>query len=230
MIEPALYLVATPIGNLGDLSPRAVEVLQSSSCIFCEDTRHSQRLFKRLEIERPLLSCHEHNEAGRVQQALDDVAAGKVVSLISDAGTPAISDPGFRMVRAFRAAGQKVISIPGPCAAIAALAASGLPTDQFRFMGFLPPKSAARLRNFEALKDASETLVFYESTHRILKFLKDLRSVMGDDRTVCVARELTKLHETMHTGRLAQVDEAVNQGSQKGEFVVLIAREGYSLS
>lgn len=230
MIEPALYLVATPIGNLGDLSPRAVEVLKASSCVLCEDTRHSQRLFKRLEFERTLLSCHEHNETGRIQQALDDVASGKVVSLISDAGTPAISDPGFRIVRAFRAAGQKVISIPGPCAAIAAIAASGLPTDQFRYLGFLPPKSAARLRNFETLKDASETLVFYESTHRILKFLKDLRSVVGDERIVCVARELTKMHETTHTGPLLEVEEAVTRGSQKGEFVVLIAREGYSLT
>lgn len=229
MTEPALYLVATPIGNLGDLSQRAVEVLRASSCILCEDTRHSQRLLKKLEIASPLLSCHEHNEAGRIQQALDDVAEGKVVSLISDAGTPAISDPGFRLVRAFRAAGQKVIPIPGPCAAIAALSASGLPTDQFRFIGFLPPKSAARLRNFKALKEVQETLIFYESTHRILKFINDLRTVVGDDRIVCVARELTKMHETMHTGRLAEVEDAVQKGSQKGEFVVLIAREGYSL-
>lgn len=227
--EPALYLVATPIGNLADVTLRALDVLRSADRLYAEDTRHSQRLLQEHGIERSASPCHEHNEQAVALDIVRAIEAGLSCAIISDAGTPGISDPGFRAVRACRAAGLKVIPIPGPNAAVAALSVSGLPTDQFLFMGFLPPRRAARIRVFEGHVDTPATLVFYESTHRIDKFLADAESVFGPERLVCLARELTKRHETVVTAPLQRVREALAQGSSKGEFVVLIAKAGYTL-
>lgn len=224
-----LYLIATPIGHLGDVSRRAVSLMKSVDRLYAEDTRHSRRLLNALEIDRALLPCHEHNEAALAEQICRFIGEGRSCGLISDAGTPGISDPGFRVVRACRKAGLPVIPVPGPNAAIAALSVSGLPTDRFHFMGFPAPKRAARMRIFEENRDCPGTLVFHESTHRIGKFLEDAESVLGPDRIVCVARELTKQHESVLTGPLQQVRKQLAAGSSKGEFVVLIAKEGYTL-
>lgn len=224
-----LYLIATPIGNLGDLSPRAASLIQQLDHLYAEDTRHSMRLLQHLGIERSLQPCHEHNESVVANQVVELVSAGRSCGFLSDAGTPGISDPGFRLVRACRKAGLDVIPVPGPCAAIAALAVSGLPTDRFQFIGFLPPKRAARLRTFEAMQHCPDTLIFYESTHRIEKFLQDAEDTFGPERCICIARELTKLHETVITGPLSEVRERAASRSSKGEFVVLIAKKGYSL-
>jgi 16S rRNA (cytidine1402-2'-O)-methyltransferase len=228
-IPAGLYLVATPIGNLGDISARALQILGGAQLILCEDTRHSAKLLAKFEIKAPLLSCHEHNEQDRVEMIASRIESGECIAMISDAGTPGISDPGFRLVRSLRAKGLPVQSIPGPCALIAALSISGLPTDSFRYFGFLPPKSAARKRTFSEYQDESATLVFYESTHRIIKFLDDLIKTLGPQRIVCVARELTKLHETVITGSAAGVLDQLQKGSQKGEFVVMIAKKDYQL-
>ncbi len=228
-LDSALYLVATPIGNLGDLTRRAIETLESADHLYAEDTRHSRKLLLHLCIERNLQPCHEHNEAAVCQDVIRMIGNGQSCALISDAGSPGISDPGFRLVRACRKAGLPVYSIPGPSAVITALSISGLPPDSFRFVGFLPPKRAARLRFFEENKANSETLVFFESTHRIDKFLEDALSVFGGERAICIARELTKRHETVLTGTLNQVREQFAKGSSKGEFVVMVAKEGYEL-
>jgi 16S rRNA (cytidine1402-2'-O)-methyltransferase len=228
-LEPALYLIATPIGNLGDISKRAVDTLRQVDRLYAEDTRHSRKLLNHLEIDRPLIPCHEHNELAMAEEVLRRVESGETCGLISDAGTPGISDPGFRLVRALRKAGLPVVSIPGASALLVALSASGLPTDSFRFHGFLPPKRAARLRHFEENKDVPETLAYFESTHRIGKFLEDAESALGPTRCICVARELTKRHETVLTGPIQEVRERFAAGSAKGEFVVLIAKEGYTL-
>lgn len=228
-LDPGLYLVATPIGNLGDISRRAIETLKGVDRLYAEDTRHSRKLLNHLEIDRSLIPCHEHNETNLAREICRYLAEGHSCGLISDAGTPGISDPGFRLVRACRKEGLPVFSIPGPNAVISALAVSGLPTDSFTFMGFLQPKRAARLRAFEANKDNSTTLAFFESTHRIEKFLTDAEEILGPERVVCVARELTKKHETVLTGPLHSVRERFAKGSSKGEFVVLIAKEGYAL-
>jgi 16S rRNA (cytidine1402-2'-O)-methyltransferase len=222
-----LHLIATPIGNLGDISQRAREVLAGVDRLYAEDTRHSRKLLNHLGIDRQLLSCHEHNEtaiAGEVVRAIGD---GLSCGLISDAGSPGISDPGFRLVRACRKAGLPVTSIPGPSAVIAALSISGLPTDRFRFVGFLPPKRAARLRHFEEVKESGETQVYFESTHRIDKFIDDAAEVFGLDRVICIARELTKVHETVLTGPIGEVRERFEKGSSKGEFVVMVAKKDY---
>lgn len=228
-ISAGLYLVATPIGNLGDISSRALEILSNARLILCEDTRHSAKLLSKFEIKAPLLSCHEHNEQDRVAIVASHIEGGECIAMISDAGTPGISDPGFRLVRGLRAKGLPVHSVPGPCAMISALSISGLPTDSFRYFGFLPPKSAARKRTFSEYEDESATLVFYESTHRIIKFLEDLIETLGGQRVVCVARELTKLHETVLTGPAGEVLAKLQKSSQKGEFVVLIAKKDYQL-
>jgi 16S rRNA (cytidine1402-2'-O)-methyltransferase len=228
-LEPALYLIATPIGNLGDISRRAEDTLRQVNRLYAEDTRHSRKLLNHLGIDRQLIPCHEHNELAMSEEVVRHVENGETCGLISDAGTPGISDPGFRLVRALRKAGLPVVSIPGASAILVALSASGLPTDSFRFYGFLPPKRAARLRHFEENKDVPETLAYFESTHRIGKFLEDAESVFGPDRCICVARELTKRHETVLTGPLQEVRERFASGSAKGEFVVLIAKEGYAL-
>ncbi len=227
--DAGLYLVATPIGNLGDISARAIETLKSVDVLYAEDTRHSRKLLNHLGIERTLVACHEHNESTMAAEIVSRIEAGDSCGLISDAGSPGISDPGFRLVRACRKAGVPVIPIPGPSAVIAALSVSGLPTDSFRFVGFLPPKKSARLRNFEENRSGTETLVYFESTHRINKFLDDAESVFGGDRTICIARELTKRHETVLSGTISAVKERFQQGSSKGEFVVMVAKEGYLL-
>lgn len=228
-LEPALYLVATPIGNLADCSPRALHVLREAAVLMAEDTRHSRKLLAHFGIDRPCQPCHEHNEAAMVERICAWIRDGRSCAFISDAGTPAISDPGFRIVRACRACGLPVIPIPGPNAAIAALCASGLPTDQFRFVGFLPPKRAARLRTFSALRDDPATLIFFESTHRIAKFLDDALEAFGPQRTICVAREITKKHEAFIVGTLDLVRAQCNAASQKGEFVVLVAKADFTL-
>lgn len=228
--EPGtLYLVSTPIGNIGDISERAKALLRSCDRILCEDTRHTGKLLKLLGIENTLVPNHEHNEVALAGQMADALQGGESLALVSDAGTPAISDPGFRLVRECRARGIPVAPVPGPIAAIAALSASGLPTDRFGFFGFLPPKSAARRRFLEERRGDDATLILYESPHRMEKFLDEIVDVLGEDRCICVARELTKLHETIHSGSAAGVREKVRRGSGKGEFVVLIAKEGYAL-
>ena len=226
---PGLYLVATPIGNLGDITRRAVETLQQVDRVYAEDTRHSRKLLNHLDIDLQLIPCHEHNEAALAEEVVRLVSVGGSCALISDAGSPGISDPGFRLVRACRKTGLPVTAIPGPSAVIAALSISGLPTDAFRFEGFLPPKRAARLRHFTENRDARQTLVYFESTHRIEKFLEDAESVFGPDRVVCVARELTKHHETVLTGPLGNLRVDLAQRSSKGEFVIMVAKEGYQL-
>jgi 16S rRNA (cytidine1402-2'-O)-methyltransferase len=225
-----LLLVATPIGNLDDLTPRAKSSLESADLVACEDTRVTGKLLHHIGISPPTLSYREENEKALAPQLADRIANGETIALVSDAGFPAISDPGFRLVRECRARNLPVQPIPGPMAGITALAASGLPTDSFLFVGFLPPKKSARQKFFETHKDLPHTIILYESRHRILKALDDLVGTLGPDRTICVAREITKLHETFNCGPAESVRSAVTQQSQKGEFVLLIAKEGYSLT
>lgn len=228
-LPAGLYVVGTPIGNLGDLSPRARSVLAQADEVACEDTRVSRRLFADGPEKPPLRPFHDHNEAAMAEALAERIAGGARVALISDAGMPGISDPGFRLVRICRKHGLPVFAVPGPTAVTTALAVSGLPTDQFAFFGFLPPKSAARRRHLEAHAGDAVTLVHYESTHRIHKFLDEIVEVLGPGRCICVARELTKLHETVLTGPAAEVRERLQAGSAKGEFVVLVAKDGFEL-
>lgn len=224
MSEPVLYIVATPIGNLADLSERAREVLASVDYIAAEDTRHSGRLLSHFNIKGQLISVHDHNERQRCEHIINLLGSGHSIALVSDAGTPLISDPGFHLVRAVREAGYRVSPVPGSCAFIAALSASGLPSDRFQFIGFLPSKSGARVQALEALAGNSETLVFYESTHRIIDSLTAMAQVFGGDRYVVVARELTKTFETIHGDRLTDLLVWIQADSnqQRGEFVVLV--------
>ncbi|NBB79313.1 MAG: 16S rRNA (cytidine(1402)-2'-O)-methyltransferase [Verrucomicrobia bacterium] len=226
-----LTLVAAPIGNLGDVTSRAIETLKNADIIACEDTRITGKLLNKLGIEKsaPLLSYREENEIHLAGQLADRIAVGERVALIADAGMPAISDPGFRLVRECRGRGLPVTAAPGMTAATTALALSGLPSDGFLYVGFLPPKRAARKRFFEKYLDFEYTLVVYESCHRIGKFLDDLVDVMGAERCISVGRELTKLHETVHSGPAAEVRDRVASRSQKGEFVVTIAKQGFTL-
>ncbi|MDZ7853381.1 MAG: 16S rRNA (cytidine(1402)-2'-O)-methyltransferase [Halomonas sp.] len=220
----SLYVVATPIGNLDDLSPRAARVLGEVAVIAAEDTRHSGRLLRHLGLSRPMLSLHEHNEASRVEQLDARLVAGESIALVSDAGTPLISDPGFVLVRELRARGRSIVPVPGPCALVAALSAAGIPTDRFLFQGFLPAKGGGRRGRLEALVTREETLVFYESPHRIRDTLADLAVTLGERRVV-LARELTKAFETFLDGSaaelLARMDEDTDQA--RGEFVVMVA-------
>ncbi len=218
-----LYVVATPIGNLDDLSARGAAILGSVARIAAEDTRHSSRLLGRLGISVPMLSLHEHNEAARVAQLTEYLAAGEDIALISDAGTPLISDPGFILVRELRALDYPVVPIPGPSALITALSAAGLPTNRFRFGGFLPAKPGARKQVLEALRESDETLVFYESPHRILHTLDTLEAVMPE-RPVVLARELTKTFETFLSGTPTVLRERLvsDPNQARGEFVVMI--------
>ncbi|MBB3330013.1 16S rRNA (cytidine1402-2'-O)-methyltransferase [Halomonas campaniensis] len=217
-------MVATPIGNLEDLSPRAARLLGEVALIAAEDTRHTAGLLRHLGLSVPMLSLHEHNEAARVEQLDARLAAGEALALVSDAGTPLISDPGFVLVRELRARGRRVVPVPGPCALVAALSAAGLPTDRFAFQGFLPAKGAGRRGRLETLAAREETLVFYESPHRIRDTLADLATVMGDRRVV-LARELTKTFETFLDGSaealLARME--VDPDQARGEFVVMVA-------
>ncbi|NDV63330.1 16S rRNA (cytidine(1402)-2'-O)-methyltransferase [Puniceicoccales bacterium CK1056] len=228
-LPAGLYLIATPIGNLGDVSQRAIKTMSDVNRLYAEDTRHSRKLLNHLGIDRGLLACHEHNEAALTEEICRMISNGDSCGLISDAGTPGISDPGFRLVRACRKAGLPVIPIPGASAVVTALSVSGLPTDSFLFVGFLPPKRAARLRHFEENKEVQTTLVYFESTHRIEKFITDAETVFGPDRVICIARELTKHHETVLTGPLQEVASRFAKGSSKGEYVVMVAKEGYTL-
>ncbi len=224
MSEPVLYVVATPIGNLDDMTPRAVDVLRQADLIAAEDTRHSKRLLTHFSIDTPLWSCHEHNERQVSEKILERLLKGDSVALISDAGTPLISDPGYFLVRTVRGAGVKVVPVPGACAIIAALSVSGLATDRFFFEGFLPAKSSARKKKFETLGGLDTTWGYYESTHRICDSLCDCEEVLGGDRYIVLAREITKTFETVIAGTVKQVREKLEQdlNQRKGEFVVLV--------
>lgn len=224
-----LYVVATPIGNLKDITLRALEVLQDVDFILAEDTRHSQILLTHYQITTSLHALHEHNEKSKCAWVLKQLQAGKGCALISDAGTPLISDPGFYLVRFLRDAGVSVVPVPGACALIGALSASGLPTNAFVFEGFLPVKEEQRRSLLKKLKTEKRTLVFYESCHRILETLLDMKHVFGGERQAVLARELTKTYESILSGNIFELHDTLvkNLGSQKGEFVILIA--GYSL-
>ena len=224
MSLPTLYVVATPIGNLADLTPRAQQVLTDVDLVAAEDTRHTGKLLQHFNIKANLISVHDHNERQRAGLIIDQLADGKSVALVSDAGTPLISDPGFVLVRAVKEAGYAVSPIPGCCAFVAALSASGMPSDRFSFIGFLPAKTGARVKALEQLADREETLIFYESTHRIVDSLRDMRSVFGDQRRVGVAREITKTFETIHSAPVADLIEwmLADSNQQRGEFVVMV--------
>ncbi|RRJ85352.1 16S rRNA (cytidine(1402)-2'-O)-methyltransferase [Aestuariirhabdus litorea] len=219
-----LYVVATPIGNLEDISARAIRVLGEVDLIAAEDTRHSARLLDHLGVSTPMLAYHDHNERERSGRLLDRIAAGESVALISDAGTPLISDPGYHLVSEARQRGIRVVPVPGASAMIAALSVAGLPSDRFQFEGFLPAKRGARRQRIEQLASAEATWIFYESTHRILDCMEDLVELLGDDRELVVAREISKTFETIQGGPVAEVLEWMRGDSnqQRGEFVVLV--------
>lgn len=225
MDKGCLYIVAMPIGNRDDITERARQVLSAVELIAVEDTRHSRPLLQALGISTPLLALHEHNELKLVGRLVGQLSAGGTIALISDAGTPLISDPGFPLVRACRQAGVRVVPIPGPSAVICALSAAGLPTDRFLFEGFPARMPAARRDQFARLKEATMTLIFYESSHRILDSLADMAAVFGEGRPAVLARELTKLHETILSESLGVLVERVSRdpNQQKGEFVVMVA-------
>lgn len=225
-VQPgSLYVVATPIGNLDDISARALRILRDVALIAAEDTRHSARLLQHFGIETPLAACHEHNERDQGGRFLARLQAGEDVALISDAGTPLISDPGYHLVRQARAAGFAVVPVPGACALIAALSAAGLPSDRFIFEGFLPAKAAGRRARLEQVREEPRTLIFYEAPHRILECLQDMCDVFGGDRPALLARELTKTFETLQGLPLAELCEwvAADSNQQRGECVVLVA-------
>jgi 16S rRNA (cytidine1402-2'-O)-methyltransferase len=218
-----LYLVATPIGNLRDITFRAVEVLKGVDVIACEDTRHTRKLLNALEIDNKLVSYHDHNESERAAELAEMLAAGKSVAVVSDAGTPGINDPGFRLVQAAREAGAAVVPIPGAVAFVNAAVASGLPTDSLFFGGFLPAKTGERRRRLEELREIPATLIFYEAPHRLIASLRDCRDVLGD-RNASVARELTKLHEEIATAPLSVLIERFQTDTVRGEIVLTIDR------
>lgn len=229
MEEGTLYVVATPIGNLSDISERALETLRSCDLVACEDTRITGAMLRKFGIEKEMFVNEDSRERGVAPLLLERLKAGKNVALVSDAGTPCISDPGFRIVRACRACGVKVVPVPGACAFASALSASGLPSDSFLFVGFLPAKTAARKNFFEKYADFGHTLIFYESPYRIEKFVDDALEVFGGDRIVCVAKEISKMFERFFVGRLADVAAEVKKSSTKGEFVVIVAPDGFTL-
>ncbi len=220
-----LYIVATPIGNLADLTERAKQVLNSVDVIACEDTRHTQKLLQHLGVRKPLLSVHDHNERERTEQVIHHLRQGQTMALVSDAGTPLISDPGFPLVQALRAEGLTVSPVPGVSAIITALSAAGLPTDRFTFEGFLPHKAGGRREKLAALIQEPRTLVFYESKHRILETLQLMTEAFGRERKACVARELTKTFESFYSGTLPEIitQLQVDEDQQKGEFVVMVS-------
>jgi 16S rRNA (cytidine1402-2'-O)-methyltransferase len=223
-VRGTLYVVATPIGNLGDMSPRAREVLAQADIVAAEDTRHTRGLLSQIGVESRLIAYHEHNESERVPELLGRLGEGLAVALVSDAGTPLVSDPGWRLVHAARAAGFDVVPIPGPCALTAALCASGLPTDRFVFEGFLPRRDAARIERLGALREEPRTLVFYEAVHRIVETVDALCAVLGAERPAVLARELTKTHEQIVAGSLAELAPRLGADIPLlGEFVIVVA-------
>jgi 16S rRNA (cytidine1402-2'-O)-methyltransferase len=223
-LNSQLFIVATPIGNLQDISQRAIETLEQVDLIAAEDTRHSKRLLNHLGVTTKMISLHEHNEEKQIAKILELLGQGKSIALISDAGTPLVSDPGYRLVYEVRKSNIDVVPIPGACAAIAALSASGLPSDRFLFEGFLSAKQNARLQHLEKLKSETRTIIFYESPHRISVMLQDLLTVFGSERYVVIARELTKLYETIRGDELSNLIEwfELNTEQHCGEFVVLV--------
>jgi 16S rRNA (cytidine1402-2'-O)-methyltransferase len=222
-LAPGLYLVATPIGNLEDITLRAIRVLKQCDLIACEDTRQTQKLLTHYGIEKPTTSYHEHNEASRAAELIERLTQGARIAMVSDAGTPGVSDPGFRLVSLAIERGIPVIPIPGPAAFVSALIASGLPVESFSFHGFLPPKSGARRRTLETIRTSQATEIFYEAPHRITETLGDAVAVLGANRRVVIARELTKFHEEFSRGTAGQVLETVKTRSEiKGEIVLLI--------
>ena len=219
-----LYVVATPIGNLEDITYRAVRVLREADLVACEDTRQTHKLLEHYGIHKPTVSYHEHNEAQRAEEVVERLQGGAIVALVSDAGMPLISDPGYRLVKGAIANGIPVQPVPGPSAAMAALSASGLPTDSFRFCGFLPAKTGQRRRALELLAGETATLIFYEAPHRILEVLEDIEQVMGP-RPVVVARELTKIHEEFLRGTAAEIRaQLAGRDAVKGEITLMIGK------
>ena len=221
----ALFIVATPIGNLDDISFRAVEILKSVDLVLAEDTRHSKKLLKHLNIAKPIRAFHEHNEREKMKAIIGELHSGKSLALISDAGTPLISDPGYFLVAQAKKEGLRVVPIPGPSALITALSASGLASDSFTFLGFLPSKKTARVKLLKSLVSRTETSIFYESPKRILATLTDMYSIFGGSREVCLAKELTKLFETIQTDSIPNLIKYLNidKSHQKGEFVILVS-------
>ncbi|MBD3403224.1 16S rRNA (cytidine(1402)-2'-O)-methyltransferase [candidate division GN15 bacterium] len=217
-----LYLVPTPIGNLEDITQRALRILDEVDIVACEDTRTTGQLLYHFGLRKKLISYHEYNERSQAGRLAEDLASGKSIAVVTDAGTPGISDPAYRVVRAALDAGIDIVALPGPSALLPALTASGLPTDRFFFEGFLSPKSAARKRRLEELADFPHTLVFYESPHRLEKSLDNMREVLGD-RPACVAREISKKFEEFVRGKLSAVIAAFAGRSVKGEIVVVVA-------
>ncbi|MFC6276616.1 16S rRNA (cytidine(1402)-2'-O)-methyltransferase [Psittacicella hinzii] len=220
-----LYIVSTPIGNLQDFTPRAIETLQQVDLILCEDTRHSSPLFQQFAIKKPLMAFHDHNEKQTAAKIITMLLEGQNIALVSDAGTPLISDPGYYLTSLCHEQNIKVSPVPGASALIAALSASGLPSDTFTFYGFLPAKSKQRKEKIKQIKDSSATSIFYESTHRIIESITDLIEVLGNERVVCIARELTKQFETIKTAQAQQILAYLqeNHDHTRGEFVVIVA-------
>ena len=220
-----LYIVATPIGNLSDITIRAVEILKKVDAVLAEDTRHTKKLFDHYEIGSPLVAFHEHNENEKVDYILAQIGSGKSLALVSDAGTPLISDPGYNLVLEAKKNGISVVPIPGPSALIAALSSSGIESNNFTFFGFLPSKQSARLRLLKTKKSLNETIIFYESPKRILAALMDMLEVFGEKRQVCLAKEITKSFETILNDNLVNLIEYLTSDSshQKGEFVIIIS-------
>ena len=220
-----LFIVATPIGNLDDITFRAVEVLKSVDIVFAEDTRHSKKLLQHLDISKPIRAFHDHNEREKTKAIIGEIHSGKSIALISDAGTPLISDPGYFLVAQAKKECLRVVPIPGPSALITALSASGLASDRFTFLGFLPSKKTARVKLLKSLINRTETSIFYESPKRILATLTDMHRIFGDNREVCLAKELTKVFETIQTDSIPNLIKYLtfDQNNQKGEFVILIS-------
>lgn len=223
ILAPGLYVVATPIGNLGDITIRALDVLKAADIIACEDTRTSGKLLSHYGIKAQTVSYHDHNSDSRLPRLLSELQNGKIIALISDAGTPLISDPGYRLVREASLLGIKVVPIPGASSTVTALCVSGLPTDRFMFVGFLPPKTVARIKAIKEIAAIEATLVLFESVHRLPQSLEDLAENLGN-REAVIARELTKLHEELRRGTLPELAEHYKEaGEPKGEVVIIIA-------